>query len=141
MWMSFEFYGQQEAIYNEQNGFIAKGYDVVSYFEKKPEKGIFNFKVNYKGAHLMFSSQVHLELFNSDPEKYFPQYGGWCAYAMAVSGQKVHVNPKTYEIRDAKLYLFYNRYFDNTYSKWLNENPEKLGLQADKYWDQIKNSL
>ncbi|PCH73313.1 MAG: hypothetical protein COB98_10900 [Flavobacteriaceae bacterium] len=139
--LSFTIYGQEKTLNNEQKGYIAKGYDLVSYFEKKPEKGKSKYKTEYQGVHLMFSSQVHMELFNSDPKKYFPQYGGWCAYAVAVSGEKVSINPKTYEIRNAKLYLFYNRYFENTYTKWLKEDPKKLIMQADNHWVEIKKGL
>ena len=47
------------------------------------------------------------------------------------------MDPKVFEIRNNKLYLFYNSYFTRTYKKWLNEGPEKLKERADKAWKKI----
>ena len=71
-----------------------------------------------------------------NPAKYEPQYGGWCAYAMGAKGEKVSVDPKTYKIVDGKLYLFYNRLFNNTLEDW-NENEAKLKNKADANWVNI----
>lgn len=56
---------------------------------------------------------------------------------MATKGEKVKVNPKTFELRDNKLHLFFNAYFDNTYDDWVNEGPEKLVISADNNWAKI----
>ncbi len=64
---------------------------------------------------------------------YEPQYGGWCAYAMGNSGEKVEVDPETYKIVDGKLYLFYNKYFTNTLKSW-NKDEAKLKSKADESW-------
>jgi len=68
---------------------------------------------------------------------YMPQYGGYCAYAIAKKGEKVSINPKTFEIRDNKLYLFYDMFFTNTLDMWLENNPEQLKKQADDNWIKI----
>lgn len=75
--------------------------------------------------------------FLENPEKYVPAYGGYCAYAMAKTGELVEVNPKAYEIRNGKLYLFYKTVFDDTYEKWLSENPNALVQRADKNWEKV----
>ena len=55
-----------------------------------------------------FSSEKNLALFKESPEKYIPQYGGYCAYAIAAKKTKMYIDAEAYEIRDGKLYLFYN---------------------------------
>ena len=130
-------YGQQ-IDYNKETGYIANGYDVVTYFSNKAVKGNKNFTFTYDNAKYKFSSKANLEKFKSNPEKYAPQYGGWCAYAMADKGEKVTINPKTFEIRNGKLYLFYNKFFTNTFESWLEEMPNKLVIKANSNWNKIK---
>ena len=110
-----------------------EGYDVVSYFNGQPKKGSKNLTFNNKGVTYYFSSQANLDLFKKSPEKFEPTYGGWCAYAMGNTGEKVEVDPETYKIVDGKLYLFYNAYFSNTLPKW-NKDEKNLKSKADKNW-------
>jgi YHS domain-containing protein len=120
--------------YNLSNGNLSVGgYDVVSYFTGKPKKGSKTFEVNHKGITYYFSSQSNVDLFKKSPEKFEPAYGGWCAYAMGNSGEKVEIDPETYKTVDGKLYLFYNAYFTNTLPKW-NKDEKNLKLKADKNW-------
>jgi hypothetical protein len=61
-----------------------KGYDPVSYFESgEAAKGMKQFELGYGEAKWRFVSQHHLDLFKADPEKYAPQYGGYCAWAVS----------------------------------------------------------
>jgi len=128
----------QNLDYNLDGEFIAEGYDVVSYFNATPKKGNAEIVYMYKDVKLKFSSQTNLKTFKANPETYFPQYGGWCAYAMGLNGKKVSIDPMTYEIRDNKLYLFYNAWGTNTLELWLNENPESLKSKADINWVKTK---
>jgi len=128
----------QRLDYNLDGKFIAEGYDVVSYFNGAPKKGKPEFVYTYKNVKLKFSSQSNLKAFKANPEIYFPQYGGWCAYAMGLNGKKVSIDPMTYEIRDNKLYLFYNAWGTNTLELWLKENPERLKSKADINWVKAK---
>ncbi|BDD09805.1 hypothetical protein FUAX_22370 [Fulvitalea axinellae] len=121
---------------NLDDGVMAKGYDVVAYFQNKAVKGKSSYKFKYQGAVYKFSSSKNLEEFKQNPHKYVPQYGGWCAYAMGEDGKKVDINPSTYEILDGKLYLFYNRFFNNTKEKW-DKDPEGYRKKADRNWDEI----
>ena len=66
-----------------------------------------------------------------------PQYGGYCAYAVAIKGEKIGVNPKTFQIIDDKLYLFYNKWGVNTLENWNDEGVEKLQVQANENWEKI----
>ncbi len=122
---------------NIQNSFGAAGYDLVSYFEGKASKGSDKYLYTYEGIDFRFSSNVNLDKFKNNSSKYLPQYGGWCAYAMATTGKKVTINPKRFEVRDAKLFLFYDAYFNNTYEEWIEEGPEKLKIKADKNWIEV----
>ena len=130
----------QNTEYNTDDGFIAEGYDVVSYFvDKKPVEGKNKFQTTFNGVKLKFSSEKNLQLFNKSPKKYMPQYGGFCAYAVAAKNIKKDIDPKTYEIRDGKLYLFYNAWFSNKLENWLEEDTPKLQKKGDENWKKLKN--
>lgn len=116
-----------------ENGLAAGGYDVLSYYVGKPVEGKRGHAVFHDGVLYYFSSAENEVLFVASPEKYIPRYGGWCAYAMGKSGEKVGVNPESYKILDGRLYLFYNRYGVNTLKKW-NEDEAFLRLQAGENW-------
>lgn len=127
----------QDNNYNTKKGFIAEGYDVVAYFSNKTLKGDKIYATEYDGVRFKFSSKENLEIFNKNPEKYIPAYGGFCAYAIGVKGEKVSINPKTFEIRDGKLYLFYNSWGINTLKLWNEEGADDLKQKADKNWTKI----
>jgi YHS domain-containing protein len=138
--ITFSGYTQTDAIrkknFNIDNGIAAEGYDVVSYFDGNPVAGKPSIKANYKGTNYLFVSQPNLTRFKSNPEKYVPQYGGWCAYAMGASGEKVKIDPETYKITDGKLYLFYNFWGNNTLTDW-NKNEQNLMNNANRNWNKI----
>ncbi|MEC8832511.1 MAG: YHS domain-containing (seleno)protein, partial [Bacteroidota bacterium] len=115
------------------------GYDVVSYFEGSPLEGKSEFTATYDGTKFKFFSRTNLERFKERPANFLPKYGGYCAYAVAINGRKVNVDPETFEIRDGKLYLFYNKGKNNTLEFWLKGSPEDLVLEADKNWEKLKN--
>ncbi len=123
--------------YNLEKGLALSGYDPVSYFQKKPTKGSKTYVVYYEGVTYQFSSAANAEIFKKNPAAYEPQYGGWCAYAMgAAHGEKVEINPETYKIINGKLYLFYNKLFNNTLSDW-NKDEVNLKAKADKNWQRV----
>lgn len=129
----------QSVDYNTKKGYVAGGYDVVAYFDGNTLEGEKAFVTSHDGVKYKFASQANLDKFKANPKKYVPQYGGYCAYAVAVSGKKVNVNPETYEIRDGQLLLFYNSGKTNTLELWQNESPEELKVKADENWGKIKN--
>lgn len=122
--------------YNLSKGLAVDGYDVVSYFYGSPKKGDKNLAHTYKGVTYYFSKQLYLDLFKKQPEKYEPQYGGWCAYAMGNDGSKVSVDPETYKLLNGKLYLFYNKFYNNTKKTW-DKDEANLKEKADKNWEKI----
>ena len=113
-----------------------QGYDPISYFLGKPQKGSKTYSYEYNKVTYYFSSTKNLELFKSSGAKFEPAYGGWCAYAMGATGEKVEVDPETFKIVNGKLYLFYNSYFNNTLPKW-NKDEKNLNKTADLNWSKI----
>lgn len=125
--------------FNLEKGLAIQGYDPVSYFnDHKAVKGKKEFAVNAEGVIYYLSSAVNKDLFIKNYKKYEPQYGGWCAYAMGATGEKVEIDPKTFKIIDGKLFLFYNSFFNNTLTKW-NKDEAHLHEQADKNWQTFLN--
>lgn len=112
------------------------GYDPISYFDNKPIEGKPENKFSYKGIVYWFGSPQNLAKFKASPEKYEPAYGGWCAYAMGETGEKVKIDPETFKIVEGKLYLFYNFWGNNTLTDW-NKNEKPLKAKADQNWKKI----
>lgn len=119
--------------FNVKKNIALEGYDPVSYFDGKPVEGKEELKLLYEGIVYQFSSSANLNKFKSKPMQYEPQYGGWCAYAMGESGEKVKVDPETFKILNGKLYLFYNFWGNNTLEDW-NKNEKKLLQSGDTNW-------
>lgn len=127
----------QSKNHNTKKGYAINGYDVVAYFDNKAIEGLEKFQTTHDEVKYKFATAENLEKFTLNPDKYLPKYGGFCAYAVAVSGKKVSVNPETFEIRDGELYLFYNSGRNNTLESWLAESPNELKAKADKNWQSI----
>lgn len=102
----------------ESDGNVAiKGFDPVAYFtEGKPTKGSADHSVEYKGATWHFASAENKALFEADPAKYEPAYGGYCAYGVA-QGYLVKIEGDAWAIRDGKLYLNYDKGVQSTWAK------------------------
>ena len=84
------------------------GYDVVAYFtDGRPVRGTAQFKTNHQGVEYRFASAEHLAAFRAAPARYLPQYGGYCAWAVA-QGNTASANPTLWRIVDGRLYLNYN---------------------------------
>ncbi|MGB1799797.1 MAG: YHS domain-containing (seleno)protein [Gammaproteobacteria bacterium] len=113
-----------------------RGYDPVAYFtEERPVLGSDKYNYQYDGATWYFSSKENMQLFENNPEKYAPQYGGYCAYGMA-KGFVVSTDPEAFSLADGKLYLNYSLGVRKTWLKDVSGNIEK----ADKNWIE-KQSL
>lgn len=122
--------------YNLKKAIALEGYDPVSYFSNHPIKGKSQLSYTYKNITYWFANQTNLNKFKSNPDQYEPAYGGWCAYAMGETGEKVKVDPETYKILNGKLYLFYNFWGNNTLTDW-NKNEKDLKSKADQNWKKI----
>lgn len=103
------------------------GYDTVAYFtEGKAVKGLDAFTTEWMGATWKFASAAHRDLFKAAPEKYAPQYGGYCAFGVA-QGYLVKIEPDQFKVIDGKLYLNYDA---SVQKKWL-EDPAGFIRRAD----------
>ena len=124
--------------YNLSDSHLAiAGYDPVAYFTNgKAVKGNKQNELTHDGVVYHFASAANKKVFEANPSKYEPQYGGWCAYAMGAKGEKVEVDPETFKITDGKLYLFYNTFFKNTLPLW-NKDEQQLKTKADANWSKI----
>lgn len=138
LFVSLQGIGQETAIRQKhfllEKGVAISGYDPVSYFSNKPQKGKISY--TYNGIIYKFANEANLSAFMKSPAKYEPAYGGWCAYAMGAKGEKVEVDPENYKILNGKVYLFYKSFFNNTLNTW-NDDEAKLKKQADANWIKI----
>lgn len=120
--------------FNLERGVAIQGFDPVAYFTlQKAVEGNKKFATNFEGVTYYFASSSNKELFLKDPKKYEPQYGGWCAYAMGATGEKVEIDPETFKILNGKLYLYYHSWTNNTLLKW-NRDEANLKSKAEKNW-------
>jgi len=130
----------QQIDYNTKKGYVAEGYDLVSYFtEKEPVEGKKKFQATFDGAKFKFSTAKNLALFKVNPKKYIPQYGGYCAYAVAAKKTKMYIDAEAYEIREGKLYLFYNSWLTNKLDDWKEGDTKKLQAKGDENWKDLKH--
>lgn len=124
---------------NLEEGVAIQGYDPVAYFtQNKAVKGKKELTLQYEGITYYFFTPENKETFRRMPATYEPAYGGWCAYAMGAKGEKVPVDPGTFKIIQHKLYLFYNKFFNNTLNDW-NRNETNLKNQADANWQRLNH--
>lgn len=133
--------GQNSALrfkhFNLDGKLAIEGYDPVAYFKQNEAvNGRKEWAVLHQDVLYYFSSAANKEEFKKNPSLYEPRYGGWCAYAMGSKGEKVSVDPKTFKVTNGKLYLFYNRFFNNTLTEW-NKAEKDLQQKADANWARI----
>jgi YHS domain-containing protein len=110
---------RNEAEYNPQFSVGLNGYDPVSYFTEgggSPLQGAAQISFTYGTITYYFSSKNNLELFKTNPLKYEPTYGGWCAYAMS-EGAKVTINPTVFTIHGNRSHFFVNKSAKKSFDK------------------------
>lgn len=118
-----------KALCTTENGAI-DGYDPVAYFtEGKPVEGSASIGLEWGGGTWRFSSEANRHAFESDPEKYAPQYGGYCAYGMS-EGYLAQTDPAAWTIVDGKLYLNFDA---GVMERW-RETKERRIPRADANW-------
>jgi YHS domain-containing protein len=131
-------FSQSGNLNTDRNGLAIGGYDPVAYIIlNKAVEGKSSRSYNYQGAMYYFSNDENKSKFIAAPEKYTPAYGGWCAYAMGASGEKVKVDPKTFKVINGRTHLFYNFFFNNTLDSW-NKDESSLKRKADYNWSKLK---
>lgn len=116
------------------NDLAIQGYDSVSYFTGgAPVKGTGDYSATFKNAIYHFASAENRDLFKQDPEKYAPQYGGFCAFGVSMN-RKFDTDPLAYKIVDNKLYLNLNT---DVQKKWLTDVSGYLAT-SEQNWSDIK---
>ncbi len=114
-------------------GIAIKGYDPVAYFTlSQPARGKKEHAFEWQGAVWQFASAENRSLFAADPERYAPQFGGYCAYGVA-RGYTVGIDPEAWAVRDGKLYLNYGHELQE---KWLAD-PDAYIAQAEANWPRL----
>ncbi len=123
----------KENVYSTSSGAI-DGYDPVAYFVKgKAMKGNKENTCEWNGSTWHFVSEENKSMFIENPNKYMPEYGGFCAFAMA-KGHKVKIDPKAWTIENDKLYLNYDK---GVQKSWMMD-MRALIIKADENWKKIK---
>lgn len=103
------------------------GFDPVAFFtDGKPVNGSPAIAAEHRGATYYFATEGHKQLFAANPEKYAPQFGGYCAYGVAV-GKLFPVDISTWQVRDGKLYLNLNPDILKTFNSDVAGNLAKAG--------------
>ena len=115
-------------------GVAIEGYDPVAYFtDGKPVEGSQEYTAEYDGATWRFASAEHRDMFEADPMKYAPQFGGYCAYGVA-QGALADIDPDAWSIVDGKLYLNLNK---DIQAEWQKDIPGYL-VKAKENWPTLQ---
>lgn len=122
---------------SERNDLAIEGYDPVAYFtDKRPVKGLPEFRTEFRGETFEFASADHREAFVADPAKYAPEYGGYCAYGVA-KGYKAKIDPEAFSVVRGRLYLNYS---EAVRTRWLSDLPGYI-RQADANWPEVQKQV
>lgn len=108
------------------------GYDPVSFFQGEGVEGSKKYTATYNGAEYRFANADNLATFEADPAAYAPQYGGYCAWAVA-QGQLAPGNPDFAAVHDGKLYLNFNGDVQKTW----NGDRDGFISKAEQQWPTI----
>lgn len=116
-------------------GLGLRGVDPVSYFTNgAPQDGDFSITAVHNDVTYRFTSEENRDLFQQNPEKYLPQYGGFCAFGTAM-GVKVDGDPNLWKIVDGKLYL---NLAPSIQERWNKDIPGFIAT-ADTKWGELKD--
>ena len=122
-----------EPVYQSFLGTAIDGTDPVAYFtEGRPVEGSSDFKHEWNGATWRFKNAENRDLFAANPEKYAPQYGGYCAWAVS-QGYTASTDPEAWKIVDGKLYLNYSK---DVQATWERDVPGNIS-KADGNWPKV----
>jgi YHS domain-containing protein len=127
--------GSRSQINLDANGVALGGYDPVAYFDGgKPTHGAAAIFASYGGARYLFATEAHRRAFLTNPKKYVPEFGGFCAVGTSF-GEKVDVDPKTGEVVKGKLYLNNNQHALDIF----NKDQSGTITKAKSNWPTVKD--
>lgn len=123
-----------DPVFNE-GGTAIRGYDAVAYFTQgKPAEGSAQYVAEYNGAQWRFASAENRDLFAANPEKYAPQYGGYCAWAVA-NNYIASIDPHAWSIKDGKLFLNFSKFVR---ARWAVDKAGNIA-KADENWPGLRD--
>ncbi len=122
-----------EPVNQANSGVAIRGYDAVAYFtNSRPEKGNLQFTFRWMNANWQFASAANRDRFAAEPEKYAPQFGGYCAWAVS-KGYTADIDPDAWTIAEGKLYLNYNK---SVQAMWLKDRDARI-RSAEANWPKL----
>lgn len=125
--------GQADLTNKDGKGVAIKGYDPVSYFtQSRPMKGSPTFTHPWMGATWWFASAEDRDQFAAQPEKFAPQFGGYCAYGVS-KNHTVSIDPEAWRIVEGKLYLNYSKGVQQTWVQDVSGNIKA----AEQNWPNL----
>ena len=125
LFFAFQSVHAANVINKDKSGLALKGFDVVAYFkEGKAVEGKKDFEHTWMDATWRFSTAENRDLFAKDPEKYAPQFGGYCAFGVT-SGYLAPIDPTAWKVVDDKLYLNYDSEIQKRWAKDIPGNIKK----------------
>lgn len=139
------YYNEESGDYNVGDDCVGvQGYDLVSYHtENKAIKGTEKYQYTHDEIHYFFSTEANRKLFASEPEKYLPAYGGFCAFGIGMPNGfgssmpgKYPIDPETFKIIDERLFLFYNQDGFDGLRLW-NKAEDRIKKMADLRWNYM----
>lgn len=139
MLLSLTSFGQDfKASYNTDDSKIAlQGYSPVSYLDLGiAQKGSKEFKASHDGLNYYFTSKEQKKAFEDNPQKYLPQYGGFCAFGVSV-GAKFRTDPNKFVVKNGKYFLFLYDLEVDAQQLWLQGEHDKLVTKADASWKKL----
>jgi YHS domain-containing protein len=120
-------------VFVDGDGLAIRGYDPVAYFEEaRPVRGRDEWNFRWRGAVWRFASEEHRDAFRAAPERFAPEYGGFCAYAMSL-GKRAAIDPEAWDVVDGRLYLNYS---PGVRRDWLKKRDERIE-RADRNWARM----
>lgn len=129
IWALPAFAGKVDPVFT-RGGYAIRGYDPVAYFtQQKPVKGSPEFSYQWGGATWLFASAEDRDKFKADPQKFAPQYGGYCAYAVSIN-RTASIDPEAWHVVDGKLYLNFSK---GVQKKWEKDVPGNI-QKGDQNW-------
>ncbi len=128
-----------QSVFADEKGLAIKGYDPVAYFtENKPMQGKAEFVHEWGGAKWNFASAEHRDAFKAAPEKYAPQYGGFCAFGVCMKNSKFPTDPTAWKVVEGKLYLNYNK---QTQDAWTKDPLPTTITKGDANWKTLSSAM
>lgn len=129
--------GSTAAVNVDKAGVALRGYDPVAYFESgRPTPGVETISATFDGARYLFATEAHRATFMASPQKYAPQFGGFCAVGTSY-GEKVDADPQTGKVVDGKLYVN----FSPKVAAIFDKDSTGTIARAEKNWPAVKDKV